>query len=232
VTYGFAPDADVRAEQVASRGASGMAFDLVTRSSRRPVTIPTLGRLAVHNGLAAAAVGLAAGLSLDAVADALALGWSAPHRGQLVRAGGLTIVDDSYNASPGSVVAALELLGGMPGRRIAVLGEMLELGNEHAAGHERVGAVAAGVVDRLIVVGPGAAGIAAGAADAGMPGDALLTVPDRTAAASALLGDVRDGDVVLVKASRGIALDLLVDELVAALGGPSAAVAAGEAPGP
>jgi UDP-N-acetylmuramoyl-tripeptide--D-alanyl-D-alanine ligase len=232
VTYGFAPDADVRAEQVASRGASGMAFDLVTRSGRRPVTIPTLGRLAVHNGLAAAAVGLAAGLSLDAVADSLALGWSAPHRGQLVRAGGLTIVDDSYNASPGSVVAALELLGGMPGRRIAVLGEMLELGNEHAAGHERVGAVAAGVVDRLIVVGPGAAGIAAGAADAGMPGDALLTVPDRTAAASALLGDVRDGDVVLVKASRGIALDLLVDELVAALGGPSAAVAAGEAPGP
>ena len=223
VTYGFATDADVRAEQVASRGADGMAFDLATPSGRRPVVMPTLGRLAVHNGLAAAAVGLAAGLPLDAIVDALARGWSAPHRGQLVQAGGLTIVDDSYNASPGSVVAALELLAGMPGRRIAVLGEMLELGDEHVAGHERVGAAAAAVVDRLIVVGPGAAGIAAGASGAGLPGDALVTVADRTAAADALLGDVQPGDVVLVKASRGIELDLLVDELVAALGGPELA---------
>jgi UDP-N-acetylmuramoyl-tripeptide--D-alanyl-D-alanine ligase len=220
VTYGFAPDADVRAEHVVSRGADGMAFDLVTGAGRRPVVIPTLGRMAVHNGLAGAAVGLAAGLPLDTIARALGAGWSAPHRGQLVRAGGVTIVDDSYNASPGSVVAALEVLGGMPGRRVAVLGEMLELGGEHDAGHERVGRAAAAIVDRLVVVGDGATRIAAGAADAGLPAAAIVQVADRAAATRLLVDELRAGDVVLVKASRGIELDLLVAELVAVLGGP------------
>jgi UDP-N-acetylmuramoyl-tripeptide--D-alanyl-D-alanine ligase len=224
-TYGFAADADVRAEHVTSRGADGMTFDLVSPVGRRLVAIPALGRLAVHNALAGAAVGLAAGLPLDTIVAALAGGWSAPHRGQLVRAGGVLIVDDSYNASPGSVVAALELLGGMPGRRIAVLGEMLELGDEHEAGHERVGAAAAAVVDRLIVVGEGAAAIDTGARGAGLDATAIAVVADRGAARERLLADLRPGDVVLVKASRGIALDLLVDELVAAIG-------RGEAPSP
>jgi UDP-N-acetylmuramoyl-tripeptide--D-alanyl-D-alanine ligase len=219
VTYGFAASADVRAEQVESRGAEGMAFDVISRAGRRPVVIPTLGRLAVHNALAAAAVGLSAGLPIDTVAAALAGGWSAPHRGQLFRAGGVTIVDDSYNASPWAVVAALELLGGMAGRRIAVLGEMLELGDEHDAGHARVGAAAADVADRLIVVGEGAAQIARGARDAGLSRDAVVQVGDRAAALDALRSLLVPGDVVLVKASRGIALDLLVDELVVALGG-------------
>src|SRR4029077_5961156 len=122
---------------------------------RRPVRIPTLGRLAVHNALAATAAGLAAGIGLERIVEALEAGWSAPHRGQLVRAGDVTIVDDSYNASPGSVAAAIELLAGLPGRRIAVRGEMLELGDDQEDGHRRTGAVAAGPVDRLVVVGPG-----------------------------------------------------------------------------
>jgi UDP-N-acetylmuramoyl-tripeptide--D-alanyl-D-alanine ligase len=195
-----------------------MAFDLITPDGRRPVVIPTLGRLAVHNALAGAAVGIAAGLALDTIVAALAGGWSAPHRGQLIRAGDITIVDDSYNASPGSVIAALELLGGMPGRRIAVLGEMLELGDEQEAGHERVGREAAGVVDRLVVVGSGAAGIAKGARAVGLAANQIAEVGDRAAARERLLADLRPGDVVLVKASRGIALDVLVDELVATLG--------------
>ena len=218
MTYGFAADADVRADHVVSRGADGMAFDLITPDGRRPVLIPTLGRLAVHNALAGAAVGIAAGLALDTIVGALAGGWSAPHRGQLVRAGDVTIVDDSYNASPGSVIAALDLLGGMPGRRIAVLGEMLELGDEQQAGHERVGAEAAAIVDQLVVVGEGAAGIATGARAAGLAASRIAEVADRAEARDHLLVDARAGDVVLVKASRGIALDLLVDELVAALG--------------
>jgi UDP-N-acetylmuramoyl-tripeptide--D-alanyl-D-alanine ligase len=222
VTYGFTLDADVRAEDVQSAGVDGMTFVLIGAGERASVAIPGLGRLAVHNALAGAAVGLAAGLRLPAVADALARGWSAPHRGELVRAGGVTIVDDSYNASPGSVTAALELLSGMPGRRFAVLGEMLELGDGHVAGHRRVGEVAASVVDRLVVVGEGAADIAAGAADAGLDADALHRAADRAAARDLLLSEVRDGDVVLVKASRGVALDVLVDELVAALGGAGA----------
>jgi UDP-N-acetylmuramoyl-tripeptide--D-alanyl-D-alanine ligase len=106
----------------------------------------------------------------------------------------------------------------MPGRRIAVLGEMLELGDGHVAGHERVGSAAAEIVDRLVVVGEDAADIARGAARAGLEPDAIIQVGDRDAALAALLGIVAPGDSVLVKASRGIALDVLVDELVAALG--------------
>jgi UDP-N-acetylmuramoyl-tripeptide--D-alanyl-D-alanine ligase len=223
LTYGFASDADVRADAVESRGADGMAFRLIAAGVDEPVAIPTLGRLAVHNALAGAAAGLAAGLPATTVVKALASGWSAPHRAELIRAGGVTIVDDSYNASPGSVSAALELLAGLPGRRIAVLGEMLELGDEHEAGHRRVGEAAASLVDRLIVIGDGAAAIAEGARDAGMAPTAAVTVPDRDAARDRLLAERADGDVVLVKASRGIALDLLVDELVAGLGGPESA---------
>jgi UDP-N-acetylmuramoyl-tripeptide--D-alanyl-D-alanine ligase len=218
MTYGFAADADVRAGHIVSRGADGMAFDLLAAGEVHPVRIPALGRLAVHNALAAAAVGLAAGLPPAAIVDALATGWSAPHRAQLVRAGRITIVDDSYNASPGSVAAALELLAGMPGRRVAVLGEMLELGDDHESGHRRTGAAAAALADRLVVVGSGASGIADGAAKAGMAGNAIVRVEDRAAAAQTLVDSLRDGDVVLVKASRGIALDLLVDDLVAFFG--------------
>jgi UDP-N-acetylmuramoyl-tripeptide--D-alanyl-D-alanine ligase len=196
-----------------------MRFVLRAAGERRPITIPTLGRLAVHNGLAAAAVGIAAGLDLDAIAAGLAAGWSAPHRAQLIRAGGVTIVDDSYNASPGSVTAALELLAGLPGRRVAVLGEMLELGDAHVAGHLDVGQAAAGVVDLLVVVGAEAAAIADGARDAGLDPARVLVVRDREAALDLLRPRLRDGDVVLVKASRGIALDLLVDALTAELGG-------------
>jgi UDP-N-acetylmuramoyl-tripeptide--D-alanyl-D-alanine ligase len=218
MTYGFAADADVRAEDIESVGLEGMRFRLVAAGQRRDTAIPTLGRLAVHNALAAAAVGLAAGLSVDAISRALAIGWSAPHRAQLVTAGGVTIVDDAYNASPASVVAALELLSGLPGRKIAVLGEMLELGADHDDGHRRVGEAAGVVVDHLVVVGAGANGIAAGVGSgvsAAVPFDA---VPDRDSARDRLLEILRPGDVVLVKASRGIALDVLVDELVAALG--------------
>ncbi|HET7473687.1 MAG TPA: UDP-N-acetylmuramoyl-tripeptide--D-alanyl-D-alanine ligase, partial [Candidatus Limnocylindrales bacterium] len=222
ILYGFADDADVRAGRVESRGVAGMAFDLETRDGRRPVEIPTLGRMAVHNALAAAAVGLAAGIPIDAIADSLSSGWSAPHRAHLVSAGGVTIVDDSYNASPGAVIAALELLAGLPGRRIAVLGEMLELGDDHEDGHRRVGVAASDVVDRLVVVGDGARGIA----------DATTApvdrVADRDAARDRLVELLRPGDVVLVKASRGVGLDVLVDELAAALGGATAA--ATEAP--
>ncbi|MBA2719683.1 MAG: UDP-N-acetylmuramoyl-tripeptide--D-alanyl-D-alanine ligase [Chloroflexi bacterium] len=223
MTYGFAADADVGAESVVSRGADGMTFELVAGTERRAVAIPGLGRLAVHNALAGAAVGLAAGLRLEEIGAALAHGWSAPHRGQLIRAGGITVVDDSYNASPGSVAAALELLAGMPGRRIAVLGEMRELGDEHEAGHRRTGEAAAAIVDRLVVVGAEAAGIADGARGAGLSAAATSMVPDRDGARDVLLGDLRPGDVVLVKASRGVALDLLVDELVVALGGADGA---------
>ncbi len=217
LTYGFADDADIRAERVESAGFAGMRFDLRSAADRRPVSIPGLGRLAVHNALAAAAVGRAVGLDPSAIVAGLAVGGSAPHRGVVVRAGGVTIVDDAYNASPGSMLAALELLRGLPGRRVAVLGEMLEMGDASEAGHLLVGEAAAGLVDLLVVVGPGAAPIAEGASTAGLGPSRIVAVDSVDAAEATLLARLRAGDSVLVKASRGIGLDVLVDALVAGL---------------
>jgi UDP-N-acetylmuramoyl-tripeptide--D-alanyl-D-alanine ligase len=217
LTYGFAADADVGAEEVRSAGRDGMRFTLRTRDGQVAVSVPTLGRLAVHNALAGAATGLAAGLSLDVIAAGLARGWSAPHRAELIRAGGVTIVDDSYNASPASVTAALDLLAGLPGRRVAVLGEMLELGDGHEAGHRAVGEAAAAVADLLVVVGAGATGIADGAVGAGLAPGKIVRAATREVALDLVRPRLRDGDVVLVKASRGIELDLLVEALRAEL---------------
>jgi UDP-N-acetylmuramoyl-tripeptide--D-alanyl-D-alanine ligase len=219
LTYGFAGDADVGAEAVETAGLDGMRFVLRTAAGRRPVTIPTLGRLSVHNALAGAAVGLVAGLSLDEIAAGLAAGWSAPHRVQVIRAGGVTVIDDSYNASPRSVVAALDLLAGLSGRHGAVLGEMLELGDLSHEGHLVVGEAAARTADWLVVVGQAAAGIAEGALASGMPPARVTVVPDVDAARDHLAPRLRDGDVVLVKASRGIGLERLVDGLVDSMGG-------------
>ena len=218
VRYGFAADADVGAEAVESAGLAGMRFVLRAEGTRRPVGIPTLGRLSVHNALAAAAVGRAAGLTFDEIVRGLSGGWSAEHRVQLVRLGAITLVDDSYNASPRSVVAALDLLAGLPGRRAAVLGEMLELGEASDEGHHVVGEAAARTLDWLVVVGDGAAGIADGAVAAGMDVARILRVSDAEAAVDAVVPRLRDGDVVLVKASRGIGLDRVVDGLRRDLG--------------
>jgi UDP-N-acetylmuramoyl-tripeptide--D-alanyl-D-alanine ligase len=213
IRYGFDEAADVRAVDVASGGTAGMRFTLRTPTGERAVAIPVLGRLSVHNATAGAAVGLAAGMDLDTIASALAGGWSAPHRVELVRLRGATVIDDSYNASPGSVAAALNLLADLPGRHVAVLGEMLELGEGHEDGHLAVGEAAAGVVELLIVVGSEAGGIASGATEAGLDPARVLVVPDADAALDALHPRLRDGDVVLVKASRGIGLDRVVDGL-------------------
>ena len=221
VTYGFAHDADVGADQVRSAGTNGMRFRLRYAGrngiEHTSTTIPALGRLSVHNALAAAAVGLAAGMRVDAIVRALADGWSAPHRGQLVIAGGVTIVDDSYNASPASMAAALDLLTDLPGRRIAVLGGMLELGDASEASHIRTGAVAAAACALLVTVGSEARDIARGAREAGMAPDAIVEVLDRAEALAELTATLRPGDVVLVKASRGAELDRLVESLRSAL---------------
>jgi UDP-N-acetylmuramoyl-tripeptide--D-alanyl-D-alanine ligase len=220
LSYGFSEAADVGADKVESAGASGMRFVLrLPGGVRRPAATPALGRHGVHNGLAAAAVGQAAGCTPDEIVAGLAAGWSAPHRDRLVRAGQVSILDDSYNASPASVQAALDLLASLPAvRRVAVLGEMLELGEAHQVGHREVGRAAAGVAELLVVVGEGAVALADAAVDAGLPSERVLRVPDAGAAMESLRPRLRSGDVILVKASRGVALDVLVDSLVEELG--------------
>jgi UDP-N-acetylmuramoyl-tripeptide--D-alanyl-D-alanine ligase len=222
IRYGFATDADVTAERVVGRGAGGMTFEVVARAPRRTrfgVEIVALGRHSVQNALAAAAVGLLAGLPDQAIAAGLATDWAAAsgHRGAIVEAPGLTILDDTYNASPPAVLAALDVLMSLPGRHVAVLGEMLELGDAHAASHRAVGEAAGRTVAELVVVGSGARGIAEGAAAAGLGDSNVHAVPDRAAAIELLPSLLRPGDVVLVKASRGAALEAIVDALRAGI---------------
>ncbi len=225
LTYGLSQDADVGADDITSAGFDGMRFKLRLpptrggRPARLPARIPGLGKLSVHNALAGAAVGHAAGIDPPKIVHALAGGWSASHRGQVHRLGRITLIDDSYNASPPSVTAALDLLAGLPGRRVAVLGEMLELGKGAATGHREVGTAAAATVDLLVVVGHGASGIASGARSAGLDASRVLEARDVEAALDLLRVRLRDGDVVLVKASRGVELDVLVDALRAELAG-------------
>ena len=222
ITYGFSDAADVRATDVRSLGAEGMHFGLRTPDGNHEVTTPTLGRHGVHNALAAVAVAIRAGMDTPDIIRGLGRPLTMPHRSQLIRAGTWTILDDSYNASPDAVLAALGLLAELPGRRFAVLGEMLELGDTAETEHHRVGVAAAAVADRLIVVGAGAGGIADGALASGTDGVSVFRATDRDEALSVLLAELRDGDTVLVKASRGAELDLLVEKLVLAAGaGPA-----------
>jgi UDP-N-acetylmuramoyl-tripeptide--D-alanyl-D-alanine ligase len=218
IRYGLGDGADVTADRVEGRGVAGMTFELVAhapRPARFGVEIVALGRHSVQNALAAAAVGLVAGLPDAAIATGLATSWSAssPHRGAIVTVPGLTILDDTYNASPPAMLAALDVLVSLPGRPVAVLGEMLELGDAHAAGHRAVGEAAGRAVAELVVVGTGARAIADGAIGAGLPASRIHAVPDRAAAIALLPSLLRPGDVVLVKASRGAALEAIVDAL-------------------
>ena len=220
LTYGFNDTADVTATDIESLGVAGMRFRLRLPEAVVQVTTPALGRHAVHNALAAAAVAHAMGLDASTVAKGLSRPTGAAHRSVLIETATWRILDDSYNASPDSMVAALDLLADLPGRHVAVLGEMLELGDESTAAHRDVGARAAQRADRLIVVGAGAAGIADGAIAAGMDPATVDVVVDRDAALALVLRDARATDTILLKASRGGALDLLVEPLVQAGGGP------------
>ncbi len=219
LTYGFHEAANVSASAIEPLGVAGMRFRLRLPGAAVDITIPALGRHAVHNALAAAAVGHALGLDASTIAMGLSRPTHAAHRSTLIETGTWRILDDSYNAAPDSMAAALDLLASLPGRHVAVLGEMLELGSGSDDAHRAVGQHAAGRVHRLIVVGEGARGIADGALDAGLDARAVELVPDRQAALAVLLASSTAEDTILLKASRGGALDELVDPLVRA-GGP------------
>jgi UDP-N-acetylmuramoyl-tripeptide--D-alanyl-D-alanine ligase len=211
--YGFADAADVSAINIESLGEEGMRFELRLLTGTVPARIPALGRHSVHNALAAAAVGHALGLDATTIVAGLAQPFSVPHRTTLVRAGDWRILDDTYNAAPDSMAAALDLLASLPGRRVAVLGEMLELGDMSDEAHTKIGGHAARAAQLLVAVGPFASLYAAGARAAGMDAAAIVETADREQALAQLARRLRTGDIVLVKASRGAELDRLVDEL-------------------
>ncbi|MCO6451010.1 MAG: UDP-N-acetylmuramoyl-tripeptide--D-alanyl-D-alanine ligase [Caldilineales bacterium] len=213
--YGLNPEADLWADEIVSGGLEGIRFRFHQRSEPDKtetlhVHLPLLGRHSVHTALAAAATGLLAGMVWEDIVNGLH-DINAQLRIELVR--GIhesTIIDDTYNASPPSTIAALNLLEDMPGRRIAVLGDMLELGDYTEIGHRLAGRRAADVVHTLITVGPLARIIAEEALAGGLPSSQVHHVLSADEAQQILGSVISPGDYILIKGSRALGLDALV----------------------
>lgn len=211
--YGLSPEADLWASDVEGLGLEGVRFRLHHLGETFHVRVPLLGQHSVHTTLRAAAVGLAEGMSWDEIIAGLTQTHSQLRLVAVSGPGGSLLLDDTYNAAPPSVLAALKLLEELEGRHVAVLGDMLELGEFEERGHRMVGARAAEVVDELVTVGERARWIGEEALRAGLPKSGLASVPDSKAAVEYLRGRIGAGDVVLIKGSRGIHMDQIVSEL-------------------
>jgi UDP-N-acetylmuramoyl-tripeptide--D-alanyl-D-alanine ligase len=222
LTFGLAEHATVRALDVADLGVDGMRARVSTPVGERQIATPLLGRGNLLNVLAAAAVALNEGVPLDEIARVSARLHPSDRRGVVRRlTSGITVIDDSYNSSPAALRAALAVLAGSrSGRRVAVVGEMLELGGHTTRLHEACGRAAAeSGVDLLIAVGGAPARALADAAiAAGLPETAVRYIETSSEAADLMAAAIAPGDLVLVKGSRGTRTDLVVDRLVAERG--------------
>jgi UDP-N-acetylmuramoyl-tripeptide--D-alanyl-D-alanine ligase len=214
IRYGT-PSSEARLEDVEDRGLLGSRFRLLLPDGEAVIELSLPGWHQAENLLAAATAASAFGVEAEQVAEVAPELQAPEHRGRLLEIGdGISLVDDSYNSSPLAVRRLLELLARVPGRRIAVLGEMYELGDLAQEAHRHAGEQAAAACDLLIAVGGANAGlIANGAREAGLAEGLVHLVEDAERAADLLRGVLRSGDVVLVKASRGVGLDHTVAAL-------------------
>lgn len=218
VSFGLSAKADVRAMNVASDKRTGTIFQLMLpgKVRRTSVRIRVQGEHNISNALAAAAVGTVLGLSGSAIAQGLSRFRPADMRSQVCVCRGIKLIIDCYNANPASMKAAVQLLAQIraKGKKIAVIGDMLELGSNAARMHEEVGGfVARHRIDQLIACGPLGRGFAEGARNAGQDPSHIVEVSDASGAATAVKAIAKPGDVVLIKASRGMKLELVADAL-------------------
>jgi UDP-N-acetylmuramoyl-tripeptide--D-alanyl-D-alanine ligase len=211
--YGLSPEADLWADHIEGLGLEGIRFRLHYRDETLHVKIPLLGRHSVHTALRATAVGLVEGLSWQEVLEGLREPSAQLRLVAVPGPAGATILDDTYNASPASTIAALNLLEELDGRKIAILGDMLELGNYEQEGHEKVGMRALDVADVLVTVGQRGAIIGRTALRWGMPADRVHIFEENAAAIALLQELVTGGDVILVKGSRAMQMEEIVNAL-------------------
>jgi UDP-N-acetylmuramoyl-tripeptide--D-alanyl-D-alanine ligase len=206
VMYGTRANADVRAEKIQSKGTEGVAFDVVIGGLREPARLPLVGEHNVLNALAAVAVGLERGLSSAEAVGALASLAPADKRGQVLQVGNITLINDCYNSNPKALEAMVDALAAMAAtRRIVVAGEMLELGPAGEQMHRRAGQhIAEKKIDILLGVRGLAQAMVEGAKRAGVRTEFVATSDD---AGEWLAREARDGDVILLKASRGVKLE-------------------------
>jgi UDP-N-acetylmuramoyl-tripeptide--D-alanyl-D-alanine ligase len=211
--YGLSPEADLWADHIQGLGLEGIRFQLHYGDETLHVKIPLLGRHSVHTALRAAAVGLTEGLTWQEIIEGLREPSAQLRLVAVPGPKGATILDDTYNASPASTIAALNLLQELDGRKIAVLGDMLELGNYVQEGHEKVGMRALDVADVLITVGALGRIIGETALRWGMSSDHVHIVERNEEAIALLEHIVQGGDVILVKGSRAMEMEEIVNAL-------------------
>lgn len=223
--YGLTPEADLWADQITSAGLEGIRFRFhyrlpgSTQVESLHARVPLLGRHSVHTALRAAALGLVDDLSWEEIMTGLQ---SVPGQIRLVVAPGIngsTVIDDTYNASPASTIAALNLLADLEparqGRRVAVLGDMLELGHYTDEGHKLVGRRTVDVVDLLVTVGELGRAIGDEALKIGFDSQCVRQIVHHEETIAWLKTELRPDDIVLVKGSRAVGMDFIVTEIIA-----------------
>ena len=212
VTFGIRKAADVSARNVKLLGVAGSRFELVAGSVREPVKLPLVGEHSIYNALAAAAAAIERGVLPSQVAESLATLRPSDKRGQVIEVRGATIINDSYNSNPRALETMIDTLASMKAdRRILIAGEMLELGPTADALHRESGRHAAKQkIDLVIGVRGLAQALAEGACGAGVP-SLFLETPEQ--AGEWLARELRPGDAVLLKASRGVKLEKALEVL-------------------
>ena len=210
VMYGTRAGADVQAENIQSRGAEGAEFDVVVGSVREHALLPLVGEHNVLNALSAVAVGLERGLKPSEAVGALASLAAADKRGQVLQLGNITVINDCYNSNPKALEAMVDALAAMAAkRRIVVAGEMLELGPAGEELHRQMAQhIAAKKIDALVGVRGLAQAMVESASKAGTRAE-FVESPEK--AGEWLAREARDGDVILLKASRGVKLEKALD---------------------
>ena len=211
--YGLDPIADLWADQIESLGLEGIRCCLHYGAETITLKVPVIGQHSVHTVLRAAAVGLVEGLTWGEIAQGLQHGQTQLRLVAVHTQNGALLLDDTYNASPESTLAALNLLGALDGRRVGVLGEMLELGQYEQSGHEIVGARAAEVCSELLAVGERAKIIASSALAAGMHPSSVRWVATVPEAIEYMRLHLNRGDIALVKGSHGLQMERIISAL-------------------
>jgi UDP-N-acetylmuramoyl-tripeptide--D-alanyl-D-alanine ligase len=211
--YGLSHEADLWADQIEGLGLDGIHFRLHYKNETLHARIPMIGRHSVHTALRAAAVGLVEGLAWQEIFEGLSQGHAQLRLVAVRSHTGALILDDTYNASPESMLAAINLLDEMEGRKIAVLGDMLELGPYERQGHEMVGMRVAQVAKTLLTVGPRAHMIAEAARRAGLKPSSILEFEELEPIVDWLNRNLTTTDAVLIKGSRGLRMDRITASL-------------------
>ncbi|MBN1569292.1 MAG: UDP-N-acetylmuramoyl-tripeptide--D-alanyl-D-alanine ligase [Acidobacteria bacterium] len=215
VSFGFSETADVQAAHVEIAGTEETRFEIRFTGTARQATVPFAGAHYVMNALPAVAMGLQFHIAPDQLLESLGKLQQASMRGRILRfKEGFTVIDDSYNSNPRALMQMIEVLCGMPSfnRRILVAGEMLELGKDSDSLHFECGSYAASHgVDMVIGVRGSAREIVRGAQNAGMPDSQARFFADSSAAAFFVSGELRKGDLILVKGSRGVRTEKIIE---------------------